>query len=182
MEFKELFEALVDDWKYRDRFYKYWDYCGALVAETKEFLNQEICDKIIILKALNEKEIKIGDTLLIRYKPDLYFAGPDLPPKEQIVADIDYKTAEFIFSNSETYPIFDYYYSKKETIIDRLNKKLKESDYIFFKGIRVRTENIHANNGIWSFTYTIGFDTEITVDIDIGKEKDEIFFANAFIE
>jgi hypothetical protein len=175
MNTEKLWKGVVDYWKHRKNSHEYWEYCAYIMKEQKKFLSQEECDKIIISNILKEKDIKKGDTVIIEYEDDWLHAGPNLPPKEELVEEIDYVNAEFIFANNKRYPIFDRLYSKKETILDKFNKKLKESDYIIYEGFAIKREYIFVAGNIWSFTKSY-FSTEKTVNIDVEKEKDSIIF------
>lgn len=64
----------------------------------------------------------------------------------------------------------------KKSIIDKLYKKLKQSNYIIFKGTTIPSEYVHVTGNIWSYTKIVGFDTEKTMYIDIEADQNEIFF------
>lgn len=63
-----------------------------------------------------------------------------------------------------------------QSIVDKLYKKLKQSNYIIYKGTTIPSEYVHVTGSIWSYTKTVGFDTEKTMFIDIEADQKEIIF------
>lgn len=63
-----------------------------------------------------------------------------------------------------------------QSIIDKLYKKLKQSNYIIHKGTTIPSEYVHATGNIWSYTKTVGFDAEKTMFIDVEADQKEIIF------